>query len=85
MVFTAKDGTEKRTEVFDFPTPGIAMGMYNTDESIEAFGHSCFQFAIQRGYPLYLSTKNTILKKYDGRFKDIFQRLYNETYKPQFE
>lgn len=52
------------------------MGMYNTDESIEGFAHSCFQFALQRNYPLYLTTKNTILKKYDGRFKDIFQRIY---------
>jgi isocitrate dehydrogenase len=48
------------------------MGMYNTDESIIAFAHSCFMYALERGYPLYLSTKNTILKKYDGRFKDIF-------------
>jgi isocitrate dehydrogenase len=54
------------------------MGMYNTDESIEAFAHACFQYALQRNYPLYLSTKNTILKKYDGRFKDIFQEIYDK-------
>jgi isocitrate dehydrogenase len=52
------------------------MGMYNTDESITAFAHANFKFALNRGYPLYLSTKNTILKKYDGRFKDIFENLY---------
>jgi isocitrate dehydrogenase len=59
--------------------------MYNTDESIEEFGHSCFRFALQRGYPLYLTTKNTILKKYDGRFKDIFENLYQKQYRKEFE
>lgn len=52
------------------------MGMYNVDESIEGFAHSCFKFSLQREYPLYMTTKNTILKKYDGRFKDIFQKIY---------
>lgn len=61
------------------------MGMYNTNESIEAFAHACFKYAIQRKYPLYMSTKNTILKKYDGQFKDIFEKIYNETYKAEFE
>ena len=61
------------------------MGMYNTDESIEGFAHSCFQYALQRDYPLYLTTKNTILKKYDGRFKDTFQKIYEEKYKKEFE
>lgn len=61
------------------------MAMYNVDESIEAFAHSCFQFAIEREYPLYMTTKNTILKKYDGRFKDIFERIYKESYKEKFE
>lgn len=61
------------------------MGMYNTDESIEGFAHSCFQFALQRNYPLYLTTKNTILKKYDGRFKDTFQRIFEEKYKKEFD
>ena len=57
---------------------GVAMGMYNTDESIQAFAHSSFKYALEKQYPLYLSTKNTILKKYDGRFKDIFQEIYEK-------
>jgi isocitrate dehydrogenase len=64
---------------------GVGLGMYNVDESIEDFAHSCFKFALEREYPLYMTTKNTILKKYDGRFKDIFEKIYKETYKPQFE
>ncbi len=72
-MFTPKNGGEKQVhKVFDFPGGGCAMGMYNTDASITEFAHSCFKYAILRNYPLYLSTKNTILKKYDGRFKDIF-------------
>ncbi|KAJ4427176.1 isocitrate dehydrogenase [NADP] cytoplasmic [Periplaneta americana] len=71
--------------VHDFKGPGVALGMFNTDESITAFAHSSFKFALDRKYPLYLSTKNTILKKYDGRFKDIFQELYDTKYKPLFE
>ena len=59
--------------------------MYNTDASIEQFAHSSFKFALSRVYPLYLTTKNTILKKYDGRFKDIFQKIYEEHYQKQFE
>ena len=74
MVFTPADGSDKTTlEVFNFPGAGVMMGMYNTDESITEFAHSCFKYALQRNYPLYLSTKNTIMKKYDGRFKDIFE------------
>nr|BAG63486.1 unnamed protein product [Homo sapiens] len=61
------------------------MGMYNQDKSIEDFAHSSFQMALSKGWPLYLSTKNTILKKYDGRFKDIFQEIYDKQYKSQFE
>lgn len=61
------------------------MGMYNVDDSIIEFAHSCFKYAIDRNYPLYLSTKNTILKRYDGRFKDIFQGIYEKDYKSQFE
>jgi len=61
------------------------MAMYNTDESITEFAHACFRYAIERKYPLYLSTKNTIMKKYDGRFKDIFQNLYDTIYKPEFD
>ena len=60
-------------KVYDFKGPGVLMGMYNTDESIRGFAESCFNYALQRNYPLYLSTKNTIMKKYDGRFKDIFE------------
>ncbi|KAG2470817.1 IDHP dehydrogenase, partial [Polypterus senegalus] len=78
MVFTPKDGsTPEQWEVFDFPGGGCGMGMYNTDESITGFAHSCFQYAIQKKWPLYMSTKNTILKAYDGRFKDIFQDIFD--------
>lgn len=73
MEFTPADGSEKVTmEVFDFKHPGVLMGMYNTDDSIREFAHACFKYGINRNYPVYMSTKNTILKKYDGRFKDIF-------------
>lgn len=72
-------------EVHTFKGAGIAMGMFNTDESIKSFAHASFQYALLRGYPLYLSTKNTILKKYDGRFKDIFQDIYDNEYKSKFE
>ncbi len=86
MVFTDKDGKENRMEVYNFEGHGgVGMGMYNVDESIEDFAHSCFKYALARNYPLYFTTKNTILKKYDGRFKDTFQRIYEETYKKEFE
>jgi len=86
MVFTPKKGGEKKVyQVFDFPGGGVGMGMYNTDESITGFAHSCFQYALEKKWPLYMSTKNTILKKYDGRFKDIFEEIYQKTYKKQFE
>lgn len=72
--------------VFDFKDgAGVALAMYNCDKSIKDFAHSSMQYALQRGYPLYLSTKNTILKKYDGRFKDIFQEIYESHYKSQYE
>jgi len=85
--FTPTDSSKEPIEhkIYDFMGGGVAMGMYNTDESIRSFAHSSFQGALEKEYPLYLSTKNTILKKYDGRFKDIFQDIYEETYKPQFE
>lgn len=84
--FTPEDGTDPvEYEVFSYKGAGIGLAMYNTDESIEEFAHSSFQYALDRGYPLYLSTKNTILKKYDGRFKDIFERIYQEQYKAKFE
>jgi isocitrate dehydrogenase len=86
LVFTPADGSEKVTyEVFNFESAGVIMGMYNTDESIIDFAHSSFKYALKRNYPLYMSTKNTILKKYDGRFKDIFQEIYDNEYKAQFE
>ncbi|GFG31514.1 hypothetical protein Cfor_11670 [Coptotermes formosanus] len=86
LVFTPQNGGEKqRMEVYDFKGPGVAIGMFNTDESIKAFAHSSLQLALQEKWPLYLSTKNTVLKKYDGRFKDIFQEIYERDYKEQFE
>jgi len=86
MTFTPADGSEATTmEVFDFKGDGVLMGMYNTDESIRGFAHSSFQYALQRNYPLYMSTKNTIMKKYDGRFKDIFAEIYESEYKTKFE
>ncbi|HLL95475.1 MAG TPA: NADP-dependent isocitrate dehydrogenase [Spirosoma sp.] len=77
MKFEGEDGTVQEYEVFNFPGAGVGMGMYNLDESIRGFAKACFNMALQKGWPLYLSTKNTILKKYDGRFKDIFQEIYD--------
>jgi len=87
IIYTPKNGGEKTVyKVFDFPEGGgVGMGMYNTDESIRAFAHSSFQYALAKGWPLYLSTKNTILKKYDGRFKDIFQEIYEKEYKAKYQ
>jgi len=86
MTFTPSDGGRAVSyEVFDFPGSGVAMGMYNLDESIRGFAHSCMHYALDRKWPLYLSTKNTILKAYDGRFKDIFQEIYDNEFKQQFE
>jgi isocitrate dehydrogenase len=85
LTFEGKDGTKIEREVFQFPGSGVAMAMYNLDQSIRDFAHASFRYALNRGYPLYLSTKNTIVKAYDGRFKDIFQEIfeaeYAETYK----
>jgi isocitrate dehydrogenase len=83
--WTGNDGQEIEHEVFDFPASGVAMGMYNLDEAIRDFAHACFNYSLNRGWPLYLSTKNTILKAYDGRFKDIFQEIYDKEYKAKFE
>ena len=80
MKFEGEDGTVQEYEVFNFPGAGVAMGMYNLDESIRGFAKACFNMALQKNWPLYLSTKNTILKKYDGRFKDIFQEIYDTEY-----
>ena len=85
MTFTPADGGEPQSyTVYEYNGDGIAMGMYNTDESIYGFAHSCFRLALEKKYPLYLSTKNTILKAYDGRFKDIFQEVYESDYKAAF-
>lgn len=86
LTFAPDDGSETKSwEVYQFKGPGVGMAMYNTDESITAFGHASFAYALMRNMPLYMSTKNTILKAYDGRFKDIFQEMYESTYRVQFE
>ncbi len=86
MTFTPDDGGEAESyEVYQFEGGGVAMSMYNTDESIYDFAHSCFNQAINKKWPLYMSTKNTILKKYDGRFKDIFEEVYQEQYKTRMD
>jgi len=85
ITFTSKDGTSNiRHTVFDFDGPGVAMGMYNVDDSIRGFARACMNYGLQRGYPVYLSTKNTILKAYDGRFKDLFQEVYENEFKDIF-
>jgi isocitrate dehydrogenase len=83
--FVGADGKKIEQEVFDFPGGGIAMAMYNLDDSIRDFARASMNYALARGYPLYLSTKNTILKVYDGRFKDIFQEVYDNEFKGEFE
>ncbi len=86
MTFEPADGSEKIThEVFDFPAGGVAMGMYNLDESIIGFARACFNYGLERKYPVYLSTKNTILKAYDGRFKDLFQEVFDSEFKAKFD
>ncbi|KAF7353881.1 Isocitrate dehydrogenase [Mycena venus] len=86
MVYTPADGSPATTlNVYDFVGRGVAMTMYNTDESITGFAHSSFKMALSKKMPLFMSTKNTILKKYDGRFKDIFQEIYESHYKPLFD
>jgi isocitrate dehydrogenase len=86
LTFTPQDGGEPmELEVYDFPDAGIAMGMYNLDASIRDFARASMRYGLARGYPVYLSTKNTILKVYDGRFKDIFQQVYEEEFKADFE
>jgi len=85
MTFTPEDGSEPVTrDVFTFPDSGIAMGMYNLDESIRGFARACMNYGLDLGWPVYLSTKNTILKVYDGRFKDIFEEIYQSEYKEKF-
>ena len=86
ITFTPEDGGEIQSyTVHDFEGDGVAMAMYNTDESIKGFAHSCFNMALDKEWPLYLSTKNTILKKYDGRFKDIFEEIYQNEFIDKFK
>ena len=85
MKWTGENGQVIEHEVFDYPAAGVAMGMYNLDESIRDFAKASFNYGLQRGWPVYLSTKNTILKAYDGRFKDIFQEIYEADFKFKFE
>ena len=86
LKWTSADGKdEKKFEVFDFNGPGVALSMYNLDKSIEDFARSCLNYGLIKKWPVYLSTKNTILKKYDGRFKDIFEKVFNEEFKKEFE
>ena len=86
MTFTPENGGEVQTfDVFNFKGDGVGMAMYNTDESIEGFARSCFNMALTKKWPLYLSTKNTILKKYDGRFKDIFEGIFQTEFKEQYD
>ena len=85
MTFTAENGETQSWEVYNFNGDGVAMTMYNTDESIYGFARSSFQMALTKRFPLYLSTKNTILKAYDGRFKDIFQEVYEKEFRSEFE
>ena len=84
--WTSEDGKDEiKYEVFNFTGPGVALSMYNLDKSIEDFARSCFSYGLIKKWPVYLSTKNTILKKYDGRFKDIFEEVFNKEFKKKFE
>ena len=85
LTFEGTNGEKISKEVFNFKGDGVALAMYNTDESIRGFAHSCFNMAMSKRWPLYFSSKNTILKKYDGRFKDIFEEIYEADYKKKFE
>lgn len=83
--FTPESGEPQSYEVFNFKGDGVALAMYNTDESIRGFANACFNMGLQKKWPVYLSTKNTILKKYDGRFKDIFQEIFEKEFKAKFD
>jgi isocitrate dehydrogenase len=86
LTFTPKDGSEPiELDVYDFPGGGIALAMYNLDDSIRDFARASMRYGLNRGYPVYLSTKNTILKRYDGRFKDLFEEVYEAEFKSDFE
>ncbi len=85
MKFEGEDGQVIEEEIFDFPSSGVAMGMYNLDESIRDFARACMNYGLNRKWPVYLSTKNTILKKYDGRFKDLFQEVFEAEFADKFK
>ena len=85
LVYTPDGGEPEEHEVFEFQSAGVGMAMYNLDDSIEGFARSCFNYALGRKYPVYMSTKNTILKQYDGKFIEIFQRVFDEEFKAAFE
>ena len=86
LTYTPTDGGESQTyDVYDFPGGGVAMGMYNLDDSIRGFARSCFNYGLMRGYPVYMSTKNTILKAYDGRFKDLFQEVFDADFRDRYQ
>ncbi|GAB5510999.1 MAG: NADP-dependent isocitrate dehydrogenase [Hyphomicrobiales bacterium] len=85
MKFEGEDGQVIEHEIFNFPDAGVAMGMYNLDESIKDFARASMNYGLVRGWPVYLSTKNTILKKYDGRFKDLFEQVFQSEFKDKFE
>ncbi|MBC2777860.1 NADP-dependent isocitrate dehydrogenase [Parasphingopyxis marina] len=85
LVYDGDDGTSIDLEVFDFPSPGVAMAMYNLDDSIRDFARASLNYGLQREWPVYLSTKNTIMKKYDGRFKDLFEEVFESEFKSDFE
>ena len=86
MKWTSLDGKQKKEfEVFNFPSPGVALSMYNLDDSIKDFARACMNYGLQRNYPVYMSTKNTILKGYDGRFKDLFQEVFDKQFKEKFQ
>jgi len=86
MTYTPKDGSEPvKLDVYDFPSGGISMAMYNLDDSIREFARASMRYGLDRGFPVYMSTKNTILKRYDGRFKDLFAEIYETEFKSEFE
>jgi isocitrate dehydrogenase len=85
LLFVGDDGTKIEREVFRFPGGGVTMAMYNLDDSIRDFARASLNYGLNRGYPVYLSTKNTIVKVYDGRFKDLFQEIYDREFKAEFE
>jgi isocitrate dehydrogenase len=86
LTFTPKDGGQPvEHNVYEFPGGGVAMAMYNLDDSIRDFARASMNYGLERGYPVYLSTKNTIMKRYDGRFKDLFEEVYEKDFKEQFE